>query len=149
MQIELTDDFFTVVQIELIKQVFGSDEDDEFESILSKVVIAALTEYKEMLFGMGIPSRAADILEYRLFLLIENCIPNYIPSEEDVSMMFQLTPTRSRSLIRSVLTRYRYQLKEKTNETFRDVILNDKNKDELTHIIQKLIRLLNNLVPKN
>jgi hypothetical protein len=112
--------------------------DGDLEEVLKKIVAAAISEYKGMLLGMGIPSRADEIMQQRLFLLIENYFENQIPSEEDVSSMFQLTQTRSRSLIRNVLTKYHYQLKDKRKETLKEILLHpikDRNNNNICRLI--------------
>lgn len=72
---------------------------------------AALGEYVEAYLGRRASGRGQDILEHRLALLIEHSFDKTIPSEVQVSRLFQTTLTSSRSLIRSTLSKYRYQLK--------------------------------------
>jgi hypothetical protein len=72
---------------------------------------AALGEYVEAYLGRRAFSRGSDILEHRLSLLIEHAYGNRVPSEAEVSNIFQTTLTSSRSLLRAALTKYRYRLK--------------------------------------
>lgn len=52
----------------------------------------------------GLPSRADEFA--RLLFLIEHYFESEISSEEKVSEFFQLTPSQSKSIIISVLTKY-------------------------------------------
>lgn len=124
--INLSDDFFQESEIEILKSTFSCETDDDLENALEKVILASLREYKEMFVGMGLPSRADDIQQFRLFLLISEFFENKIPSESEVSAMFQMTPSRSKSLIRSVMTKYKHQLKIQIEDTLKETIFNDK-----------------------
>ena len=57
------------------------------------------------------------MLEYRLLLLIETAFNGVIPDERAVSSLFQTTLAESRSLIRSVIAKYQYQLKSYVERT--------------------------------
>ena len=72
---------------------------------------AAAKEYITMFLGQKVYSRGSDMLEYRLFLLVQEAFGNTIPDEQGVSRLFQTTANESRSLIRSVMSKYQYQLK--------------------------------------
>ncbi|HGE8238901.1 hypothetical protein LZT27_07780 [Aeromonas veronii] len=78
---------------------------------------ASINEYLAMFRGQKVFKRGSDILEYRLLLLIESAFNGIIPDERTVSNLFQTTLTESRSLIRSVITKYQYQLKSYVENT--------------------------------
>lgn len=88
---------------------------------MHKIIKSAICEYKQMFLGMGLPTRAEEIQQYRLYYLIEQYFKE-MPSEEKVSAMFQLTSTKSRSLIRSVMTRFRYNLDEIIKENLQNIL---------------------------
>lgn len=71
-KIKLADDFFQPDEIKILKRTFECESDDDLEKALEKVIIASLKEYKEMFVGMGIPTRAEDIHQLRLFLMISD-----------------------------------------------------------------------------
>jgi hypothetical protein len=85
---------------------------------------AALKEYLTMIRGQKVFKRGSDILEYRLFLLIESAFHGTIPDEQKVCSLFQTTLTESRSLIRAVISKYQYQLKASIENTMRQVLAN-------------------------
>lgn len=122
INIELPDDFFTADERERLKELFKTQDDAEFSEALQKVVRAGLSEYKEMFLGMGLPSRADEIQQHRLFHLIKYYFGGRLPSEPEVTSMFQLTESRSRRLIRSVMTRFHYALGLEIQNTLREAI---------------------------
>jgi hypothetical protein len=104
---------------------------EELAQKLSIHGIAALHEYITMFLGQKVLRRGSDILEYRLFLLIEKALEGQIPDEQVVSNLFQTTPTESRSLIRSVMSKYQYQLRGAIEYSIRAILENaSKDNDE-------------------
>jgi hypothetical protein len=96
---------------------------------LAQLAGAALDEYKTMLLGQGMPSRADEIRQLRLFFLIKHrfAAPPRIPEEAEVSSMFQLTPSRSRNLIQAVLARFRFQLETEVTSTLQSVMAHNRH----------------------
>ncbi|BAL97904.1 hypothetical protein [Rubrivivax gelatinosus] len=78
---------------------------------------ASINEYLAMFRGQKVFKRGSDMLEYRLLLLIETAFNGVIPDERTVSSLFQTTLTESRSLIRSVISKYQYQLRTHVERT--------------------------------
>lgn len=83
----------------------------DLPKILAPYASAALTEVVTMFLGQKVFSRGSDMLEYRLLLLIQHAFKSQIPDEQRVCRLFQTTASGSRSLIRSVMSKYQYQLK--------------------------------------
>jgi hypothetical protein len=83
---------------------------------------AALKEYVTMFLGQKVFNRGSDMREYRLFLLIEEAFHNEVPEEQEISRLFQTTATESRSLIRSVMSKYQYQIQEALKRSIAHVI---------------------------
>jgi hypothetical protein len=98
----------------------------EMQEKLSKYTSAAMREYVDMFLGQKIFKRGSDMLEYRLFLLIEEAFGNMIPNEQKVSHLFQTTAAESRSLIRSVMSKYQYQLKVAIESSLSKIIKDAK-----------------------
>lgn len=78
---------------------------------LNECAAASMKEYLTMIRGQKVFKRGSDMLEYRLFLLIESAFGGKIPDESTVSSLFQTTITESRALIRAVISKYQYQLR--------------------------------------
>jgi hypothetical protein len=85
---------------------------NDLDSTIAPYAKASLEEYARMFIGQRVFTRGADIREYRLFLLIKEPFGNQIPDEQRVSDLFQTTATQSRSLIRSVMSKFQYELQE-------------------------------------
>ena len=150
--VELNDE---ILELDRLKDFFNVEENEELINPLSKIILASLSEYQEMCVGRGFPSRAEDLRQYRLFYLIKHYFGR-IPTESEVSVMFQETQSRSKSLIRLVLTRFRYDLKdeidEKLKETFCDATRTEDEEYRVTIqsdvIVEELNRILNKEFPR-
>lgn len=110
-----------------------------------------------MFLGMGMPSRADEIRQYRLFFLIKYYFKDHLPSEAEVSSMFQLTQSRSKNLIRAVMTRFRYDLEDVIENTLKNAIENASWDDDhgkyamviqSNIILEELNRLISLVAPK-
>ncbi|KAA8728135.1 hypothetical protein [Ewingella americana] len=109
---------------------FTPDEETEVAAILgcniadlnnqlNTCATASLNEYLTMFRGQKVFKRGSDMLEYRLLLLIENTFNGEIPDERTVSSLFQTTLTESRSLIKSVISKFQYQLRPHIENTLK------------------------------
>jgi hypothetical protein len=124
LSVTIPDKFFSEREKDKLKTLLNVVSDDEFEDAISKITLAALDEYKDMLLGSGLPSRADEIREHRLFHLIKRYFCGRLPSELEVSSMFQLTESRSKNLILYVITRFRYSLEDEITNTLRQTLIN-------------------------
>lgn len=91
----------------------------DLPSVLSAYSSAALTEYVSMFLGQKIFRRGSDINEYRLFLLITAVFGSMIPDEHEVCRLFQTSATESRALIRAVMSKFQYQLRDAIDNSIR------------------------------
>lgn len=94
----------------------------ELEKALEPFATAAVEEYLRMFLGQKVFTRGSDFREYRLFLLIKYAYADCIPNEQAVSDLFSTTASQSRSLIRSVMSKYQYELVTTTGKSFRKAI---------------------------
>lgn len=106
----------TVAEENEISAILGCDVAD-LNARLNSCLSASIQEYLAMFRGQKVFKRGSDLLEYRLFLLIETAFNGAIPDERTVSSLFQTTLTESRALIRSVISKYQYQLKSHIEQT--------------------------------
>jgi hypothetical protein len=95
---------------------------DEVPRYLAGHAKAALWEYLEAYLGRRAFSRGSDILEHRLALLIKHAYGNRIIGEAEVSRLFQSTLPTSRSLLRSALSKYRFDLAKAAETSVRIVL---------------------------
>jgi hypothetical protein len=120
---------------------------NQLEKGLEPFARAAIQEYVQMFLGQKVFTRGSDTREFRLFLLIREAFGNKIPNEQKVCDLFQCSTTQARSLIRSVMSKYQYDLHEAIevtlSETVRRVALD--NQGALTVVInsENLVDALN------
>jgi hypothetical protein len=124
---------------------------DNMAETLSKFCAAALSEYVSMFLGQKVFRRGSDINEHRLFLLITHALGNRIPDEQEVCRLFQTSATESRALIRAVVSKYQYQLRNAIEASVRNVIESARQEGEhgpyavtvnSLNVVEELNRLL-------
>jgi len=108
---------------EFLKGILGCEEQD-YENMLSGFASAAFEEYSRMILGQKVYTRISDLKEYRLYLIIREVFENRIPDDQKISDLFQTTPTESKSLTRSIASKYQYELREAFKETLKEIVQN-------------------------
>ena len=93
--------------------------ENEVQENLTSHASAALKEYVGMYLGQKAFKRGSDILEHRLYLLIRTAFADSLPDESQVCRLFQITASESRSLLRSVMSKYQYQLHDAVENSLR------------------------------
>ena len=94
----------------------------ELPSKLMPYAKSALEEYLRMILGQKIFTRGSDFQEYRLFLLIKYVFNNEIPNEQSICDLFQTTVSQSRSLLRSVMSKYQYELDSAIHKSMKKIV---------------------------
>ncbi len=84
----------------------------DVDARLNQFVAAAEEEYIRMILGQHVYSRGQDIKVYRLNLMIKHAFGGRLPSEGQISALFQTTATESRGLLRAVRAKFQYELRE-------------------------------------
>jgi hypothetical protein len=93
----------------LLKEVFECN-DEEFKEFLQRLIQASSEEITKMVLGQKVFTRGRDMQVFRLSVLIRYFFDNEIPDEQQVSALFQLSITESRSLIKACMSKYQYEL---------------------------------------
>jgi hypothetical protein len=141
----------TEYEEELLGQILQLSDDEVLEEVLNEYAKASFEEYIRMFMGQKVFTRGSDFKEYRLFLIIKNALQERIPNEEKVSSLFQLTSTESRSLIRSVMSKYQYELNGAIENSLKealesaDLTVNPHTFKGTENIITQLNRILSNI----
>lgn len=104
-----------------LSRILGCSQ-GQLADTLSPYASAAVEEMVTMFLGQKVFSRGSDIREYRLYLLIKHAFSSRIPNEQDVCKLFQSTAAGSRSLIRAVMSKYQYLLKDAIDDTLKDCL---------------------------
>jgi len=104
-------------------------DNKKLKQYINKFASASIEEYCRMILGQKVFTRFNDIREYRLFLIIKEVFNNRIPDDQIISDLFQTTPSESRSLSRSIASKYQYELREAISETLKEIISNASEKN--------------------
>ncbi|WP_223635291.1 hypothetical protein [Planococcus sp. 4-30] len=99
-------------ELAIIKASLGKGENGNNLESLNGIAKAAFEEYLKLIVGQKVFTRGSDIKEYRLFLMTKYMFDGKVPSEDSVSKLFQLTHSESKSLIRSVMSKYQYEMSD-------------------------------------
>ncbi len=132
-----------------LKSVLDCKGDEELTHAISRIGMAAISEYLEMILGKQLPTRANEIRERKLFHLMKHYFLGKIPDETEISTLFQLTESGSRTLLRNVRTKYKYELESELHNsivellesanhkksTYRVVICSDNLLEELKQMV--------------
>lgn len=107
-------------------------EPTDVDAALQPVAAAALEEYVRMFLGQKVFTRGRDFQDYRLFLLIRELFDHTIPDEERVCALFQTTESQSRGMIRSVLSKYQYDVQDALEASLAQVVQEAQQPEEGT-----------------
>lgn len=130
-------------------------EGSELNQKLNTIGSASFEEYIKMVLGQKVFTRGRDMLDYRLFVIIKHLFAGKIPDEQEICGLFQTTITESRSMIKSITSKYQYELKLMIAETLKKeverIVAYDVYRYQITKnnqfIINELNRILGNLSP--
>lgn len=125
LMIDLTDR-----EREQLAAILDIDDASNLDEFLEPYLRAASEEYLRMFLGQRVFTRGSDMREYRLLLLIRHAFGGEIPGEAEVSRLFQTTENQSRSLIRSVISKYQYELSDEISRTLRGLLDGAQPADE-------------------
>lgn len=95
---------------------------EQLPATFGRFATAAAQEYARMMLGQKVFTRGRDIQEYRLFLIVRHAFDEVIPNEQQISGLFQTTASESGALVRSVMSKYQYELQNAINGTCRSVL---------------------------
>lgn len=70
----------------------------------------------------GLPTRADEVQQERLFFLLTYYFQNKLPSEKELSPIFQLTQSQSKTLLRNTKSRYRTKISNFISNTLLETL---------------------------
>jgi hypothetical protein len=115
-------------EIDMLKNVLRCEDKEELKKEMTGITKAAINEYLDMLLGRNLPTRAREIKERRLFHLLKHYFIGRIPTEAEISSLFQMTDRSSRTLLRNVRTKFKFELKEEIENTIKTILLSVKTR---------------------
>jgi hypothetical protein len=114
----------------LIKDCLALTTNPELATALTKICKTSFLEYCKMFKEKGIPTRADEVMQERLFFLLNNYYMDRLPSENEISTIFQLTPSQSRTLLRNTKSRYRTKISIFINNSLKTILQSAAMNDE-------------------
>lgn len=106
----------------LLKENLGLKGDADLERALPKLTKTALLEYLNMFLEKGMSNRADEVKQDRLYFMIQHYYADRIPTEAEISSIFQLTNSQSKTLLRNTNSRYRTKIARQIDASLREVV---------------------------
>jgi hypothetical protein len=115
----------------------GLPSDTDIKSVLVKITKCSLLEYRKMFIEKGLPAKAAEVLQERLFFLIKGYFKDSLPTEQQISTIFQLTHSGSKTLLKNTISKSRIYLEAEIKESIKKVLKSaSKDGDKYSIVIQ-------------
>ncbi len=129
VEFELEPSEFSPEEIRIISECLGTKKTD-ISAVLANIAKTALMEYIKMFKEKGLPTRADEVMQERLFFLLSYYYKDRLPLESEISAIFQLTQSQSATLLRNTISRYRIKIQGYITNTLQAVIRSAKKNTE-------------------
>ncbi|MCQ6956992.1 hypothetical protein [Mucilaginibacter aquariorum] len=113
---------FTNEEGKLLSRILKSEDKNVLETKCSAIAKAATEEYKAMILGKKVFTRGKDMLEFRLFSLINHYFEGRIPSEQEICALFQIRIAEAKGLVNAITSKYQYELERTVAKTLADIL---------------------------
>ncbi|TGL36989.1 hypothetical protein EHQ52_03715 [Leptospira koniambonensis] len=120
---------------DIIKSSLGLTNNVELKKSLEKIAKASFLEYRKMFIERGVPTKADEVLQEKLFYLIKHYFIEKLPTEAGISTIFQLTPSSSKTLLKNTISRYRIHLEEIIRNSIKEVLGDIERTDDKVKIV--------------
>ena len=127
--LEINESMLSAEELKTIIEGLGLNDSENITDVLSRLSRCAFLEYKKMFLSRGLPTKADEVQQERLFFLIQGFYINSLPTEKQVSTIFQLSASKAKSLLRNTIASYRNQLRNQIFESVR-IVLRSSQTDE-------------------
>ncbi|HEX4959718.1 MAG TPA: hypothetical protein VF173_02680 [Thermoanaerobaculia bacterium] len=136
MRIDFTlgDSEFNTDNRKLVIELLALKDEADLEAAMQKLCKAATLEYLDMFLESGMPSRADEIRQVRLYFLLLYYYKDYLPPESEVSAIFQLTASQGRTLLRTTRSRYRTKIAKQVRESVLKALIKPIEDSEMWEI---------------
>ncbi len=122
-------------QLNRITHVFKFFPDivDDIDELFRRLLYASEEEYSSQLLNDGRISTINEMYQYRLFLYVKHIFDWKIPSEFEVSQIFNIPNTAASTLIKNMKSRYQFQLVQSFKDTLNTILdeIDLANPDEI------------------
>jgi len=96
-------------------------DDAEFNNNIGKLARTSFLEYTDMIIDVGIPSKVSDLMQERLLLLIENYYDD-IPNEIEISRIFNIPTSRSRTILNYLKSIHRNRINDRLESALKSFV---------------------------
>lgn len=133
---ELNETEFSAEDQRLLNECLKNDSGVAPSKYIEKIAKTAFCEYCKMFKEKGLPTRADEVQQERLFFLLKHYYIDHLPTEAEISSIFQLTHSQSATLLRNTLSRNRIKINDFIENTLKKIITEGKKlNDRLEFII--------------
>jgi hypothetical protein len=122
IEFEVSNSELNQSDLNVILQSLNVTDKSKVPEILSKIAKCAVLEYRKMFIERGLPTKAAEVMQERLFYLIKGYFKDHLPKEQEISSIFQLTPSGAKTLLKNTISRYRIYLKDEIDCSIKTVL---------------------------
>lgn len=132
IKIKISNEELNEADKNLIIECLGLKSDSQLIDALAKLTKASFMEYLKMFKEKGLPTRADEVQQERLFFLLMHYYNNRLPTENELSSIFQLTQSQSKMLLRNTKSRYRTKILNFINNTLLETLKSAKQKNPMS-----------------
>lgn len=129
VKFELENTEFEEEEKRIITEIFDI-ENTKINRVLSNLAKTAIMEYINMLKKQGLPKKASEIMQDRLFYIISYYYKDKLPMESEISKIFKLVDSGSSTLLKNTISKYRSELKEIITKTLQTVIRSARRNED-------------------
>jgi hypothetical protein len=118
----LSDADFGAEERQLVREALGLASAAELAAAMPRLCKAAAIEYITMFVEKGMPSRADEVRQDRLYSLLAHYYQTRLPPDAEVSSIFQIPTSQSRTLLRNTRSRYRTKLGAQVDQSAKALV---------------------------
>ena len=122
VEMKIPDSTINADDMDILKKSLGIKGNGDMDQVFPKLTKSAFFEYLKMFLENGMSHSADEVRQDRLYFLIQNYYCDRIPTEAEVSSIFQLTNSQSKTLLRNTISRYRTKIEYQIHESLRAVV---------------------------
>lgn len=156
IRIERTD--LTPAQLSRVQYIFKFYPEirDNQGELMRRLVQASEEEFTGQLLNDGRISTISELYQYRLFLYVKHVFDWNIPSEFEVSQIFNIPNSSASTLIKNMRSRYQFELVQSFKDTLQSILktidsenpenINGENYYKLNIRSKQLVKEINELL---
>lgn len=136
MEISIERNDLNPIQINRIQYIFKFYPEirENLNELMRRLAQASEEEFSGQLLNDGRISTINELYQYRLYLYVKHVFDWKIPSEFEVSQIFNIPNSSASTLIKNMKSRYQFELVQSFKDTLRTILDTiDLNNPEITN----------------